>query len=156
MKIFANKFCAVITDKENLLIWGDFNQQIREPHNPFKIDEIYQETKSRKSQSYMNQESVKIRTVALGWDFILATDQLGNVYSWGDNSAQQLGLIEDEEDQSFNEQEDLPKKITIFSSFDVQSVFAGKDFAILIVKQRGNDTLIEQSVHYYHTNKSSI
>lgn len=34
-KVFAMNFCAVVTDKDNLFIWGEFNYKIKEPYNPF-------------------------------------------------------------------------------------------------------------------------
>lgn len=91
--------------------------------------------------------------MALGKDYIIVCDQSGNCYSWGSNQNKQLGLVENEDD-SFNQFENYPKKIDIFSGFDVLNVFSGVDFVIIRVKPWSNENLVEHSVHYYHTNKS--
>lgn len=44
-KVFAKDFCAAISEKENLFIWGNFLEEVLAPHNPFKIQGDYSSNK---------------------------------------------------------------------------------------------------------------
>lgn len=39
VRVFAGNFSAAISEKENIFVWGLFNDEVLSPINPFKAEE---------------------------------------------------------------------------------------------------------------------
>ena len=98
---------ALITEKDDLYIWGEFLGEIIDMINPFESDEFMDNlSNARNDQGYSNMSSknpanrsqikVRVETVGIGFDFLVAADDYGECYSWGNNDQGQLGQIVDE------------------------------------------------------------
>ncbi len=145
-KIFASQFNAIITEKDDLFIWGHFCETTIDFDNPFDDSQNENDdNSSHKGSSNYNanksQSKIRIETVGLGEDFVVAVNDYGDCYSWGNNEKGQLGLLIEEDETGMNGFEPYPKKMVIFQPFDVKSVHIGLDFSLLL--------LVDKSPEHY-------
>ncbi len=158
-KIFANTVNALITEKDDLYIWGSFLGEVVEMHNPFadedhdgsmntKKDPQVTSNLSSKYQGNRSQLKIRIDTVGLGSDFIVAADDYGECYSWGNNDQGQLGQVIDENQSGVVPYENHPKKLLIFQPFDVKSIHIGNNFSLLLLAEKAKDNYEGTSVDY--------
>ena len=88
-KIYASSFSALITEKDDLYLWGGFLGEIIEMYNPFDDDfneeELNQDAQYSDINEVRSQTKIRIESVGLGNDFIVVADDYGHCYSWGSN-----------------------------------------------------------------------
>lgn len=135
-KVFASQYNAIITEKDDLFIWGLFCGDIIDFENYFE-DTHNEDLSSKKGSSNYNvnksQTKIRIETVGLGEDFLVAVNDYGDCFSWGNNEKGQLGLVVEEDETGIVSFEPYPKKMVIFQPFDVKSVHIGLDFSLLLL-----------------------
>ncbi len=102
---------------------------------------------SSKYQANQSQIKIRIESVGLGFDFIVAVDDYGECYSWGNNENGQLGLVVEENQTGLIPFEPFPKKLLIFQPFDVKSIHIGSNFCLLLLTEKTEETF-QKSVGY--------
>lgn len=112
-------FTTVVTEEGELYTWGvgrDFalgHGDKREQRTPKKVEDL---------------SNTKIIKVACGRNFVVALDEKGNLYSWGNNDNGQLGV------SATDKFKEKPQKIKVLRN--VVDIAAG-DFHVVAVNSKG-------------------
>ena len=154
-RVYASNMNCVITENLNLWIWGCFMDQILPLFNPFDENEdtdLFKiSSKSGNEQlgkpneqlwKHNNQNKStnkpKIDIAGVGENFLIAADEFGDCFCWGYNGNAELGqALENQNDKS--KFIAFPKKLEILSTFEVKSIYAGRNFVFTIIFERLTD-----------------
>ena len=156
-RIMASNFNALVSEKDTLYIWGSFLEETLPICAPFEDDDIGsvrsnpQKNGSNLSSNYVaNKSSSKLRivSISLGNNLVVVSDDNGDCYSWGINDNGQLGQVVDENQTEFVPVELYPKKLIIFRPFETKSVYAGYNFAMILVNERSPEEMEVTSMEY--------
>lgn len=156
-RISASNFNAIISEKDVLYIWGSFLDEILPICAPFDEDDVGsvrsnpQKDNSQLSSKYIrdkSQQRIRVASISLGNNLIVAADDIGDCYSWGLNDHGQLGQVIDETQTDIPTAEPLPKKLIIFRPFETKSVHVGYNFAMILVSERAPEDIEANSMEY--------
>ena len=158
-RVYSTNFNALLTEKNDLFVWGCFMEQILPMCMPFEDEEagsmqtIPMENKSGVKQkeglnsnasakfsnklANLNKSAVrlKIESVGIGENFLVAADEIGDCYTWGFNGNGELGQVIDEENEDVVVSP-FPKRLEILKPFEVKAIYTGASFVFTIIKER--------------------
>jgi alpha-tubulin suppressor-like RCC1 family protein len=158
-RVFSTNFNALLTERNDLYVWGCFMEQILPMCMPFEDEDIESmkiiaserkiggknkegtnsiaSAKMSNKLGNMNKSSIrlKIETVGLGENFLVAADEAGDCYTWGFNGNGELGQTIDEENEDVVVSA-FPKRLEILRPFEVKAIYTGASFVFSIIKER--------------------
>lgn len=155
-RVFSSNMNCVITEKNNLYVWGCFMDQILPIFNPFdeneslnenqktgnSINQNKQNASANDSQKFShinnnNKSGIKFRieTAGIGENFFIASDEFGDCFAWGFNGNGELGQTLEKENENLTVVS-FPKKLEILSPFEIKSIYTGRNFAFTIVSEK--------------------
>lgn len=159
-RVFASNLSCVITEKSNLFLWGSFMDQVLPIISPF--DEVENDDPSRSQGPKDNQNSsknnvptnksslkFKIETASLGENFMIAADEFGDCFAWGNNANGELGQTLDK-DIAGSTVVSFPRRLEILSPFEVKSIYTGRNFTFTIITERAGEPELADGnmIHY--------
>ena len=167
-RVLASNLNGVITEKNDLFVWGCFMDQVLPVFNPFDEDEnefveskgsnTLIQTKDAKNPVTMslkehkpnsgNKSLIKFRieTAGLGENYLIASDEFGECFAWGFNGNGELGQALDK-DISNMTIVSFPRRIDILTPFEVKSIYTGKNFIFTIIAERPNELEVGDGGH---------
>jgi alpha-tubulin suppressor-like RCC1 family protein len=139
-RVFASNLNCVITEKNNLYLWGCFMDQVLPLFNPFEESDELEANPSGHTKKSQNRSSLKyqIETAGLGENFVIAADEFGDCFAWGFNGNGELGQTLEGE-KTGQTVLSFPKRLEILSPFEVKSIYTGRNFAYTIIVERAGE-----------------